>query len=241
MAPERPFIRSSAWPINPELLPKGPVNLFARFISPNPITSVNPVQRFPSIHPTAFLSPFSTVIGDVIICDNVFVAPSATLRADEGTPFFIGKSSNIQDGVILHGLANQGIPVGSKSYSIFIGDRVSIAHGAIVHGPCLIEDEVFVSFKAIVFNAYVGRGSYVSMDAIVTNGVRIAPQRFVPPGAHIDTQEKADSLGPVPKDSVEFAEQVIRVNREFPPSYDAMFGSHRCSCGIAYNHANLLH
>ncbi|MGO4109369.1 hypothetical protein [Paenibacillus sp. YAF4_2] len=98
-----------------------------------------------------------------------------------------------------------------------------------------------MSFKAIVFNAYVGRGSYVSMDAIVTNGVRIAPQRFVPPGAHIDTQEKADSLGPVPKDSVEFAEQVIRVNREFPPSYDAMFGSHRCSCGIAYNHANLLH
>ncbi|MGO4109370.1 hypothetical protein [Paenibacillus sp. YAF4_2] len=91
MALERPFIRGSNLPINPELLPQGPVNLFARFISPNPITSVNPVQRFPSIHPNAFLSPFSTVIGDVIICDNVFVAPSATLRADEGTPFFMAR------------------------------------------------------------------------------------------------------------------------------------------------------
>ncbi|WP_336775733.1 carbonate dehydratase [Paenibacillus sp. MMO-58] len=221
-------------------LPIGPVNLFARFISPNPVTSINPVQRFPYIRPTAYVSPFTSVIGDVRICDNVYVAPSAALRADEGTPFFIGSNSNIQDGVILHGLANQGIEVCGKSYSIFIGKRVSIAHGAIIHGPCLIEDDVFVSFKAIVFNAEVGRGSYVSMDAIVTNGVRIPAGRFVPPGAHIDTQAKADSLGPVPKSSEEFAQQVIRINTEFPPSYNAMFGSHRCSCGIAYSHANLL-
>ncbi|GLX70365.1 carbonate dehydratase [Paenibacillus glycanilyticus] len=220
--------------------PSGPFNAFTRFIGPNPVTSVNPVQRFPRIDPSAFLSPFTCVIGDVYISDNVFVAPSATLRADEGTPFFIGSNTNIQDGVILHGLANQTIQAGHIPCSIYIGNRVSIAHGAIVHGPCLIEDDVFVSFKAIVFNAYVGRGCYISMDAIVTNGVRVAPNRFVPPGAHIDTQEKADSLGAVPKDSVDFAEQVIRVNKEFPPSYHAMFGSHRCSCGISYNHANLL-
>ncbi|OAS15915.1 carbonate dehydratase [Paenibacillus oryzisoli] len=220
--------------------PRGPVNLFARFIGPNPITAANPVPRYPSIHPTAFLSPFTTVIGDVHISDKVFVAPSATLRGDEGTPFFIGSSSNIQDGVILHGLANTTIQVANKSYSIFIGNRVSIAHGAIIHGPCLIEDDAFVGFKAIVFNAYVGRGSYISNDALLTNGVRIAPNRFVPPGAHIDTQAKADSLVAVPKDAKELAQQVIRVYSEFPPSYDAMFGTHRCSCGIAYNHAKLL-
>lgn len=221
-------------------LPKGPVNLFARFISPNPKTSFTPVERFPSINRTAFLGPFTSVIGDVTIHKNVFVAPSATLRADEGTPFSIGSNSNIQDGAVLHGLANQRVRVGNKRYSIYVGRRVSIAHGAIVHGPCVIGDDVFVSFKAIVFNAYVGRGSYISMDAIVTNGVRIPPNRFVPPGAHIDTQAKADSLRRVPRDSKEFAREVQRVNREFPPSYRSLFGTHSCSCGITYDHKRLL-
>ncbi|MBM7566165.1 carbonate dehydratase [Paenibacillus sacheonensis] len=220
-------------------LPRGPVNVFARFIGPNPITSANPVSRYPSIHPSAFLGPFTSVIGDVRISDQVFVAPTSTLRADEGTPFFIGSRTNIQDGVILHGLANRSIQVANKPYSIFIGNRVSIAHGAIVHGPCLVEDDAFIGFKAILFNAYVGRGSYISNDAILTNGVRLAPNRFVPPGAHIDTQVKADSLAAVPKDAEELAEQVIRVYSEFPPSYDAMFGTRRCSCGIAYNHTKL--
>ena len=236
----KPAIKRKARIIDSNRLPKGPFNLFARFISPNPVTSFTPVERFPAIDRSAFLSPYTSVVGDVAIHKNVFIAPGATLRADEGTPFSIGSNTNIQDGVILHGLANQQIRVGNKRYSIYIGRGASIAHGAIVHGPCYIGDRVFVSFKAIVFNAFVGRGSYISMDAIVTNGVRIAPNRFVPPGAHIDTQAKADKLSRVPRGSREFAREVQRVNREFPPSYYALFGTHRCSCGIAYDRKRLL-
>jgi carbonic anhydrase len=68
---------------------------------------------------------------------------------------------------------------------------------------------------------------------VVTNGVRIAPNRYVPPGATIDTQAKANKLRRVPKDRKEFAHEVQRVNREFPPSYHLLFGKHRCSCGIS--------
>ncbi|MGO4344847.1 carbonate dehydratase [Paenibacillus sp. MCAF9] len=225
---------------NAKRLPKGPFNLFARFISPNPKTSFNPVARFPKINRTAFISPFTSVIGDVDIKRNVFVAPSATLRADEGSPFSIGANSNIQDGAILHGLVNERIRVGNKRYSIYIGKEVSITHGAIIHGPCYIGDKVFVGFKSIVFNAIVGHGSYISMNAIVTNGVRIAPNRFVPPGAHIDTQAKANKLRRVPRDSREFSREVRRANREFPPSYNSLFGTHRCSCGISYDRKRLL-
>lgn len=63
----------------------------------------------------------------------------------------------------------------------------------------------------------------------------IAPNRFVPPGAHIDTQAKANKLRRVPRDSREFSREVRRVNREFPPSYNSLFGTHRCSCGISYD------
>lgn len=96
---------------------------FKPFISPNPITSFNPVQRFPRIDKTAFVSQFSSVIGDVSIKQNVYVAPNVSIRADEGTPFSIGANTNLQDGVILHGLLNQRITVGKKSYSIFIGNE----------------------------------------------------------------------------------------------------------------------
>lgn len=209
---------------------------FAPFISPNPITSFNPIQRYPKIDKTAFISPFSSVIGDVRIKGNVYIAPNVSIRADEGTPFYIGSNTNLQDGVILHGLLNKYVPVGGKEYSIFIGKKVSIAHGALIHGPCYIGDNTFVGFKSIVYNAIIEKGTFIAYNAVVTNGVRIAANRFVPPGANIDTQEKANALRRVPADGKEFAREVQRVNQEFPASYNLLFGSHRCSCGMPYNH-----
>ncbi|MGE6378363.1 carbonate dehydratase [Peribacillus muralis] len=208
---------------------------FKPFISPNPITSFNPVQRFPKIDNTAFISQFSSVIGDVTIRNNVYVAPNVSIRADEGTPFYISSNTNIQDGVILHGLINIRISYRRKRYSIFIGNEVTIAHGALIHGPCYIADNVFIGFNSIVYTAIIGKGAFISYNAVVTNGVRIAPNRFVPPGANIDSQEKADALSPVPKDDKEFAKEVKRVNQEFPASYHLLFGKKRCSCGFAYD------
>lgn len=208
---------------------------FEPFISSNPITSFNPIPHYPKIEKTAFISQFSSVIGDVTISNNVYVAPNVSVRADEGTPFYIGANTNLQDNVILHGLLNQKISVGGKCYSIFIGKNVTVAHRALVHGPCYIGEKVFVGFSAIVYNAIVEPGAFISYNAVVTNGVRIPPNRFVPPGAHIDTQEKADALSTVPKDDQEFAREVQRVNQEFPASYHLLFGENRCSCGMACN------
>jgi carbonic anhydrase len=210
-------------------------NCFKPFISPNPITTFNSVQRYPTIDDTTFISPFTSVIGDVCIRDNVYIASNVSVRADEGTPFYIGSNVNLQEGVILHGLLNKRISLGSSSYSIFIGNEATIAHGALVHGPCYIGNGVFVGFKSIVYNAIVEKGTFISYNAVVTNGVRIAPNRFVAPGAHIDTQEKADALSRVPKDSEEFAIEVQRVNQEFPSSYHLLLGKNRCSCGLAYS------
>ncbi|MET3195064.1 hypothetical protein [Gottfriedia sp. OAE603] len=141
---------------------------FEPFISPNPITSYNPIQHYPTIDQTAFVSQFTSVIGDVTLRNNVYVAPNVTIRADEGTPFYIGSHTNIQDRVILHGLANKKISVEGRKFSIFIGNEVSIAHGALIHGPCYIADKVFVGFNAIVYTAIVGSGAFISYNAVVT-------------------------------------------------------------------------
>jgi carbonic anhydrase len=211
---------------------------FQPFISPNPITSFNPVKISPKIHKSAFISPFTCVIGDVEIRKNVYVAPLVSIRADEGTPFYIGSNTNLQDGVILHGSLNKFVCVDDEEYSIFISREVSIAHGALIHGPCYIGEKVFVGFKTIVYDAIVERGTFIANNAVVTNGVHIAKNRFVPPGAYIDSQKKADALSRVPTDSKEFAKEVQRVNQEFPASYHLLFGENRCSCGVAYNESS---
>jgi carbonic anhydrase/acetyltransferase-like protein (isoleucine patch superfamily) len=54
-----------------------------------------------------------------------------------------------------------------------IGDYVSIAHNAIVHG-CTIEDNVLIGMGAIVMdNAYIETGSIVAAGAVVTQGTRV--------------------------------------------------------------------
>ncbi|WP_423800684.1 carbonate dehydratase [Neobacillus sp. SAB-20_R2A] len=211
----------------------GPFNMYSYYIGYNPPTSVNPYPKFPRIHNSAFLSPFTYIVGDVIIQSNTYIGPFVSIRADEGTPFYIGSNSNLQDGVILHGLKNRYIEKDNNKYSIYIGNKVSCTHGSLIHGPCRVDDDVFIGFKAIVYNALIGEGSFISSGAVVTNGVVLEPNRFVPPGAHIDTQEKADRLSPVPQTEEEFAKEVQRVNQEFPAAYSLFFGKNKCSCGLA--------
>lgn len=215
-------------------------NLNAHLIAPNPPTSFNPQSVCPSIHPTAYVGPFSSVIGDVTIRQNVFIAPNVSIRADEGTPFYIGANTNIQDGVILHGLEHGRVTHEGEEYSIYIGEEVSCTHGCIIHGPCKLGNRVFVGFHSIVLNAVIGEGSYISTNALVTGGIRVAPNRYVPSGAIIETQEQADALSPVPQSQEEFAEEVQQVNQQFPDAYSLLFGETRCSCGLACN-CNTLH
>jgi carbonic anhydrase len=212
--------------------PNKPLNIYSYYVGYNPPTSVNPYPKFPRIHNQAFLSPFTFVVGDVTIQQNTYVAPFVSIRADEGTPFYIGNNTNLQDGVILHGLKNKFVEKNYNKYSIYIGNRVSCAHGSLVHGPCRIDDDVFVGFKAIVYNAHVGEGSFISSGAVVTNGVKLKPNSFVAPGANIDAQEKADRLSNVPQTEEEFAKEVQRVNQEFPSAYSLFFGKNKCSCGL---------
>ena len=220
--------------------PIGTYNINAHFIAPNPSTSFNPQSVNPTIDSTAYIGPFSSIIGDVTIRNNVFIAPNVSIRADEGFPFYIDSNTNIQDGVILHGLEHGRVLYESREYSIYIGKHVSCTHGCIIHGPCKIGNHVFVGFHSIIFNAIIGDGCYISSNALVTGGIRVGLNRFVPSGAIIDTQEKADMLKRVPESQREFAQEVQHVNNEFPSAYSLMFGSIKCSCGFACDSRTIM-
>ena len=62
----------------------------SRSIRPCPPTSWNRRRTRPVIHPSAFVDPQATVIGAVTVCEKVYIGPGVSVRADEGTPFYIG-------------------------------------------------------------------------------------------------------------------------------------------------------
>lgn len=204
-------------------------------------TDFNENALYPSIEKTAFIHPFAVVIGDCHIGKMVLVAPTAVCRGDEGSPIQIEDYSNIQDGVVLHALettedgrnldgrrfrADGDRLLGNDTkfgngYAIWVGERTSLAHGALVHGPAWIGNNTFVGMEAMVFNAKVGSNVAIGVSSTITGGVTIADNRFVPPGMVITTQEQADALPLRAGSSYESINKgVIHLNENLAEQYD---------------------
>jgi carbon dioxide concentrating mechanism protein CcmM len=181
----------------------------------------------PKIHETAYVHSFSNIIGDVHVGAKVLIAPGTSIRADEGTPFHIGAGSNVQDGVVIHGL-EQGRVVGDDQnhYSVWVGDNASITHMALIHGPAYIGSDCFIGFRSTVFNSRVGQGCIIMMHCLIQD-VEIPPGKYVPSGSIITNQQQADRLPDVQGADVTFAQHVIGVN-------DALRSGHRYADDVAY-------
>ena len=173
----------------------------------------------PNIDDSAFIHSFSYLIGDVTVGTNVLIAPGTSIRADEGTPFYIGDGSNIQDGVVIHGL-EQGRVQGDdgKEYSVWIGEDTCITHLALIHGPAYVGDNCFIGFRSTVFNARVGNGCIVMMHALIQD-VEIPPGKYIPSGAVITNQQQADRLPDVQPEDREFASHVVHINEALAAGY----------------------
>lgn len=175
----------------------------------------------PSIAPSAYVHSFSNIIGEVFIGANALIAPGTSIRADEGTPFWIGDGSTIQDGVVVHGLA-QGSVLGDdqRDYSVWIGRGVTLAHKALIHGPVYVGEGCFVGFRSTIFNARVGAGAIVMMHVLIQD-VEIPPGKYVPSGAVITNQQQADRLPDVRPEDQAFVEHVVGLSASMRSGYHA--------------------
>ncbi|MFM5901303.1 MAG: ribulose bisphosphate carboxylase small subunit [Dolichospermum sp.] len=173
----------------------------------------------PNIDKTAFVHSSCNLIGDVNIGANVIIAPGTSIRADEGTPFCVSENTNIQDGVVIHGL-EQGRVIGDdgQKYSVWIGKSASITHMALIHGPAYVGDSCFIGFRSTVFNARVGAGCIVMMHALIQD-VEIPPGKYVASGSIITTQQQADRLPDVQVQDQEFAHHVVGINQALRAGY----------------------
>jgi carbonic anhydrase/acetyltransferase-like protein (isoleucine patch superfamily) len=121
---------------------------------------------YPRFGKDCFIAPNATVVGEVTMGDECTVWFNAVVRGDVHS-ITIGHRSNIQDGAVIH--------CTYQKFSTTIGNEVSIAHNAIVHG-CTIQDRVLVGMGAIVMDgAVIGEGSIIAAGAIVLQHTQVEP------------------------------------------------------------------
>lgn len=125
--------------------------------------------KAPKVHPTAFVAPGATVIGDVTLGEESSVWFGTVLRGDINQ-IVIGPRSNVQDGAVVH-LADD--------YGTLVGELVTVGHKAILHA-CAVDNEVLIGMGAIVLDgAEIGARSIIGAGALVTGGKKIPPGSLV--------------------------------------------------------------
>jgi len=118
----------------------------------------------PKIGKDCFLAETATLIGEVEIGDNCSIWYSAVIRGDVHY-IKVGNNTNIQDNATIHATY--------KKSPTNIGNNVTIAHGAIVHG-CTLHDNVMIGMNAVILdNAIVESNSIVAAGSVVTKGTVI--------------------------------------------------------------------
>lgn len=124
-------------------------------------------DKSPKVTSPVFLAPGSYVIGAVELGKQASVWFNAVIRADTER-IRLGERSNLQDHGMLH--ADAGFPC-------FIGDEVTIGHGAIIHGA-QIDHHVLIGMGAIILN-----GARIHSDVIVGAGALITENMEIPEGS----------------------------------------------------------
>ncbi len=200
-------------------------------IRENPVTPWSPEPVAPVIDSTARIDPQASVIGDVTIGASVMVSPMASIRSDEGMPIFVGNRSNVQDGVVLHGLETineEGEPVeknlveiGGKKYSVYVGENVSLAHQSQVHGPASVGNDTFIGMQAFVFKSKIGNNCVLEPTSAAI-GVTVPDGRYIPAGMVVTSQSEADKLPEITDDYAykHTNEAVVYVNVHLAEGYN---------------------
>jgi serine acetyltransferase len=109
-----------------------------------------------------YVDPAASVIGDVVLGDDVSVWPFTVIRGDVNF-IRIGARTNVQDGTVIH-VSHDGPHAKLGGFATVIGSDVTIGHKAIVHA-CRIEDAVLIGMGAIVLDGAVVESTASSAPA----------------------------------------------------------------------------
>jgi carbonic anhydrase/acetyltransferase-like protein (isoleucine patch superfamily) len=121
----------------------------------------------PTLGARAYVDPAATVIGDVVLGDDVSIWPNAVLRGDVHY-IRIGARSNVQDGTVIH-VTHDG-PYSPGGFPTIVGEGVTIGHAAVIHA-CTIEDYCLIGMHATVLDgAVIKKYGFVAAGSVIPPG-----------------------------------------------------------------------
>ncbi|HNV83340.1 MAG TPA: gamma carbonic anhydrase family protein [Arenimonas sp.] len=130
------------------------------------------IRAFQGISPIigegTYVDEAATVIGDVVLGDDVSIWPGTVVRGDVNY-IRIGSRTNVQDGTIIH-VTHDG-PYGKPGgFATVIGEDVTIGHAAVIHA-CVIEDACLIGMGATILDgAIIRKNGFVGAGAVVPPG-----------------------------------------------------------------------
>lgn len=129
--------------------------------------------EYPEIAASVYVADSAEIIGAVKIEEESSVWPLAVIRGDVNK-IKIGRSSNIQDGCILH--VNPDNEKKQDWQGLIVGNSVTVGHGAVLHG-CRVGDFCLIGIRSIILDAaliqpycVIGAGSFVPAGMVVEGG-----------------------------------------------------------------------
>jgi len=117
----------------------------------------------PVVNPSSFVHPQANVTGNVIIGENVYIGPHATIRGDWGQ-IIIEDGCNIQESCTLHMFPGT---------TVYLKSGAHVGHGAVIHGAtlgrnCLIGmNSVIMDDVEIGDESIIGALSFVSANTVI--------------------------------------------------------------------------
>ena len=105
----------------------------------------------PVVRSSSFIHPLASIIGNVIIGENVYVGPSAVIRGDWGK-VVIEDGCNVQENCTVHMFPGT---------SVLLKKSAHIGHGAVIHG------------------AVIGENCLVGMNSVIMDDVELGKECIV--------------------------------------------------------------
>jgi phenylacetic acid degradation protein/carnitine operon protein CaiE len=152
----------------------------------------------PVVKESSFVHPQASVIGNVLIGENVYVGPSAVIRGDWGQ-IIIEDGCNVQENCTIHMFPGTTVTLKKGAH---------IGHGAIIHGGTIGE------------NCLIGMNSVIMDDVIMEAECIIGALSFVPAKMHLPKRSLA--VGNPAKIVKEVSDEMIAWKTQGTALYQAL-------------------
>ena len=124
----------------------------------------------PTIHPSAWIAPTATIVGNVVVEEEASIWFGAVLRGDDPERVIhIGARTSIQDNCVIH-VSGEG--------PTLIGADVTVGHGAVLQS-CTVGRGALIGMNAVVLQrATIGEAALIAAGSVVAAGAEIPPRHL---------------------------------------------------------------